>query len=79
MKIARIYTEAKNVMWIRNTVTVAFSGATFFEGLGLWEGQFEQSLVIELHWTNPNDRIWKTNIELLAHKIATHKPLFETF
>lgn len=51
MKLYRIYTErpdAHDQRHIIAEVAKKFDGVTFYETLGLWKGQTEDSLVIEL-------------------------------
>ena len=45
---ARIYTEARDVENIKALVGVAFDGFTIFDATGVWKGQEEQSVVIEI-------------------------------
>ncbi len=43
----RIYTENKNYEQVKKLVTQYLQGATIIKAEGLWQGQWEQSLIIE--------------------------------
>jgi len=43
----RILTEDKNIVGIRKLLGQYLSGATIYQGQGLWQGQWENCLIIE--------------------------------
>jgi len=47
-KVVRLYTENKNRDKIIQIIGDFFPGASFYEGLGLWMGAVEHTLVIEI-------------------------------
>ena len=54
MQIARIYTEDTNRTGVAALVATAVTGATFTYGDGLWAGEMEKSVVIEIHDAKPH-------------------------
>ncbi len=44
----RIYTENKNYEQVKKLVAYHLQGATIIKAEGFWQGQWEQSLVIEV-------------------------------
>lgn len=48
MKLYRLYTENKNVEGIKEIINAYFSGYTLIEGVGIWNGISEKSLIVEV-------------------------------
>jgi len=48
MKLYRIYTENKNLKGIKLILNRAFESYTLLEGVGVWKGTEEKSLIIEV-------------------------------
>jgi len=48
MKLYRIYTENKNLEGIKMILNRAFESYTLLEGIGVWKGTEENSLIIEV-------------------------------
>ena len=66
---ARIYTEARDVEGIKAMVGVAFDGYTIFDATGVWEGQEEQSVVIEILCLEPFSSL-QESFRRLVHSTA---------
>jgi len=46
-KLYRIFTEAKNVEWLKDLAVANFGGCTFIDAGGVWLGGKEQTIIIE--------------------------------
>ena len=66
MKLYRIYTENKNLEGIKKILNRAFESYTLLEGVGVWKGTEEKSLIIEVL-----SRINKGYFEIVADDIKT--------
>jgi hypothetical protein len=64
MKTYRIYTENKNLEGIKKILNRAFESYTLLEGVGIWKGTEEKSLIIEVL-----SRINKGYFEIVADDI----------
>jgi len=53
MKLYRIYTENKNLEGIKMILNRAFESYTLLEGIGVWKGTEEKSLIIEVLSATP--------------------------
>lgn len=51
-KLYRIFTEAKNITWLKARADSYFDRCTFFEGQTLRQGILEDTLVIEIFSTS---------------------------
>lgn len=67
----RIFTERKNVKFIRQLVFEHYEGFTVFNSVGYWQGKKERSLCIEIISDLPAAAD-KTKIELITRRINEH-------
>lgn len=66
MIVYRIYTERKNVTGIKDILDDGFDGYTLIRATGVWEGETESSLIIEIIKEKNHD----VDVEAAAHRIA---------
>lgn len=64
MKLYRLYTENKNLEGIKKILNRAFESYTLLEGVGVWKGVEEKSLIIEI-----SSRISQNYFDLVAEDI----------
>jgi hypothetical protein len=55
MKVYRIYTENKNLGAIKKNLSKTFEGYTIIKTSGIWKGKEEESIIIEIVSSNPNE------------------------
>jgi hypothetical protein len=61
--IVRLITEEKNIAGIKRLCSAYFDGYTLYKGLGLWKGQEEPSLTIEVAFLPQTERPEDDKIE----------------
>ena len=61
-----IYTEQKNIEWLKSIVAENFPGFTVYYTDGCWERMDEKSVMIEIITDNPAAEHW---LQLIALKI----------
>lgn len=66
MKCYRIYTERKNMEWLKSVVAEKFPGFTVYRTAGCWKRTDEKSVVIEIITDNPAAEHW---LRLIVLKI----------
>jgi hypothetical protein len=66
MKSFKIYTERKDERYIQRLLSVAFDGFTVIHTKGVWKGQSEDSIIIEILTNN------KELVRAIASKIKAH-------
>lgn len=65
--LARICTENKNFGDVKKLVREKFHGCTFIKADGMWHGDMEHSLIIEIN--SENIAMFKNRVEKLAYGI----------
>ncbi len=51
----RLFTERKNVSWLKQMIAEYFPAFTIIESTGYWSGQSEKSIIIEIDTNLPSD------------------------
>lgn len=67
--IIRITTERKNVKWLCSILSEHFTGFTYYNTIGYWQGQREKSVVFEIDMLGSPPRTLEPNLRMLAAKI----------
>ncbi len=51
----KLFTERKNVSWLKQMIAEYFPAFTIIESTGYWSGQSEKSIIIEIDTNLPSD------------------------
>lgn len=69
MQLYRIYTEKKNIGAIENLLNIYFKGYTLINGTGYYEGEKENSLIVEVILEPSGTNLNHDNLQKIADEI----------